>query len=38
MTLLPVVERELRVAARNPLTRWLRWGAVLLSGVFFQAV
>jgi ABC-type transport system involved in multi-copper enzyme maturation permease subunit len=29
MTFLPIAERELRVAARRPLTFWLRWAAAL---------
>ena len=30
MTFLPIVERELRVAARKPATYWLRFGAALV--------
>lgn len=30
MTFLPIVERELRVAARRPVTHWLRLGVALL--------
>jgi ABC-type transport system involved in multi-copper enzyme maturation permease subunit len=29
MTFLPIAERELRVAARHPLTFWVRWAAAL---------
>src|SRR6185436_357728 len=29
MTFLPIAERELRVAARRPLTFWIRWAAAL---------
>ena len=30
MTFLPIVERELRVAARRPATYWLRLGVALV--------
>lgn len=37
MTFLPIAERELRVAARRPVTFWIRWaaalGCILLWGV-----
>ena len=38
MTFLPIVGRELRVAARRPATYWSRLGTAVIAFVIFAAV